>query len=311
MAQAAGSPETTVRAALRARDATRGLADATLEPVRGGLSNYAWKAAHGGRDWCVRLGGPESVALGVDRWSECALLDLAGSAGLAPPLVACEPGCGLLVTHFISGATWRREDARVARNVARIAERLRLLHSLVPSAAIRNIDFAERARGLEIQLRAIGPWTAPSPGDTSGVGALIEAARDREADILRRSASAFDLLALRRPRLAACHNDLHHLNLLDDGERLWLVDWEYGGVGDPLFDLASLACQHGYTAAERVALLDAYGAGNGNTAAMLDAACTVFDYVQWLWYLVWASRNPAMGHECAARATALAGRLAT
>ncbi len=143
----------------------------------------------------------------------------------------------------------------------------------------------------------------------SGVVALIEAARDREAEILRASRVGLRSAGLAASAARACHNDLHHLNLLDDGDRLWLVDWEYGGVGDPLFDLASLACQHGYTAAERVALLDAYGAGDGNTAEMLDAACTAFDYVQWLWYLVWAARNPAAGHECAVRATVLAGRL--
>ncbi len=305
-----GAPETAVRAALRARDATRALADATLEPVRGGLSNFAWKATRGGRNWFVRLGGPESASLGVDRWSECALLDLASSAGLAPPLVACEPASGLLVTQFISGATWRREDAHVARNVARIAERLRMLHGLVPSAAVRTVDFAARARSLEAQLRAIGPSTARSPVECAGVVALIDAARAGEAEILEIASSAFDLLAARRPRLVPCHNDLHHLNLLDDGDRLWVVDWEYGGIGDPLFDLASLACQHEYTATERAALLDAYGSGGGNAVAMLDAACTVFDYVQWLWYLVWAARNPAAGQECAARATVLASRLA-
>jgi thiamine kinase-like enzyme len=306
----AGTPETAVRAALRARDATRALADATLEPVRGGLSNYAWKAGHGGRNWFVRLGGPESATLGVDRWSECALLDLAGSAGLAPPLVACEPASDLLVTQFISGATWRREDAHMARNVARIAERLRVLHGLVPSSAIRTVDFAAQARGLEAQLGAIGPLPASGPGECARVVPLIHAARAREAEILEIASSAADLLSARRPTIVPCHNDLHHLNLLDDGDRLWLVDWEYGGVGDPLFDLASLACQHEYTAAERAALLDAYGAGGGFAVETLDAACTVFDYVQWLWYLVWAARNPAAGHEYAVRATVLAGRLA-
>jgi thiamine kinase-like enzyme len=306
---AEGAPETAVRAAMRARDATRALADATLEPVRGGLSNYAWKAVHGGLDWFVRLGGPESASLGVDRCSECALLALACSARLAPPLLACEPASGLLVTQFIRGATWRREDARIARNIGRIAARLRVLHGLVPPAAVRTVDFGAQSRRLEAQLRAIGPLPASSRGECAGVEALIDSARAGAAEVPEIAALAFELLASRCPPLVPCHNDLHHLNLVDDGDRLWMVDWEYGGVGDPLFDLASLACQHAYTAAERTELLEAYGPGGGITAATLDAACTVFDYVQWLWYLVWAARNPPAGHECVARAAALADRL--
>jgi len=299
-----------VRTALRARDGTRALADAMLEPVRGGLSNHAWKATHGGQSWFLRLGGPESATLGVDRCSECALLELVSSAGLAPPLVACEPANGLLVTRFIPGAPWRREDARDARNIMRIAERLRVLHGLQASGAVCVVDFATRARSLEARLRATGPLPAPRPGASAGLEDLIHVARAREAEITRNARSAFDLLTSRRPMLVPCHNDLHHLNLHDDGDRLWIVDWEYGGVGDPLFDLASLACQHEYGESEQAALLDAYGRGGGLDESSLGAACRGFDYVQWLWYLLWAVRNPAAGHECAARAMVLADRLA-
>lgn len=278
--------------------------------MRGGLSNFAWKAAHGGRSWFVRLGGPQSATLGVDRWSECALLGPVSTAGLAPPLIACDPTNGLLVTRFIPGETWRREDARLARNIERVAERLRMLHGLAVPANVGLVDFAARARSLEAQLRATAPLPDSSSVASAEVAELIRAARAREMEILGNAASAFELLGSRRPALVPCHNDLHHLNLLDDGDRLWIVDWEYGGVGDPLFDLASLACQHEYTVSERRFLLDAYGRGGGMDATMLEAACTAFDCVQWLWYLVWAGRNPAAGHECAARARALAGRLA-
>ena len=309
MTLAAGAPEIAVRAALRARDATRALADAALEPVRGGLSNHAWKAEVDGRSWFVRLGGPESATLGVDRGSECALLAVAGAAGLAPSLLACEPSNGLLVTHFVAGTTWRREDARDARNVARISERLQVLHGLRRCAGIRRVDFAARARSLQEQLRAISPFPASWPGECGGVAVPEECAGAPGPVLARVAATAFGLLASRRATLVPCHNDLHHLNLVDDGDRLWIVDWEYGGIGDPLFDLASLACQHEYTTADRELLLDAYGRGEGIGAAALDAACTVFDYVQWLWYLLWAARNPAASDDCVARARVLAGRL--
>ncbi len=300
-----------MRAALAARTSTRALADAAFEPVRGGLSNHAWKVDSGGRQWFVRLGGPESATLGVDRESECALLAVAGAAGLAPPLVACDPSNGLLVTEFITGGPWSCEDARAARNIERIAERLRVLHRLESSSGIRRVDFEAQARALEAQLAArlaaegpVRDGAARATSTSIVTGAAIRHAVD----------SAFGLLAARRACQVPCHNDLHHLNLLDDGSRLWLVDWEYGGLGDPLFDLASFACQHEFGTRERADLVAAYGAAPGSggqiQAPALDAACTAFDYVQWLWYSLWAARHPDASGEYASRAEALGARLA-
>jgi len=322
--------ESAVRAALAGQAATRALADAVLEPVRGGLSNHGWKAEKGGRHWFVRLGGPESATLGVDRKSERVLLGIAAAAGLAPGVLACDPSNGLLISQFIDGAVWRREDARQARNIERVADRLRVLHGLEAPAAVRIVDFAAQAHRLEAQLRALQePHGSGSAAGNAAAGAN-GLAFDTGARIRHVADAAFDLLAARRPRLVLCHNDLHHLNLLDDGRRLWLVDWEYGGRGDPLLDLASYACQHEFGPAERAALLDAYGAGGGvdSTAidaaaleaagpdttaphmAALDAACTAFDYVQWLWYRLWAARNPESGADYASRARVIAVRLA-
>jgi Ser/Thr protein kinase RdoA (MazF antagonist) len=80
-----------------------------------------------------------------------------------------------------------------------------------------------------------------------------------------------------------CHHDLHHLNLLDDG-RLWLVDWEYGGRGDPLFDVAGFLALHELGPGPTATFLEAYGGLAPADAALLGAARWAFDYVQWLWY---------------------------
>ena len=307
---AADPPEATVRAALAANATTRSLAlaDAALEPVRGGLSNHAWKAEKDGRRWFVRLGGPELVSLGVDRASEQALLGIADASGLAPPLLACDPSNGLLVTQFIAGGPWRREDAREARNIERLAERLRVLHGLAAPAGIRRVDFAAQARSLEAQLRRLGGTRGRDPA-ADDAGRAVEAAIESGAAIRRLADAANGHLSSRRPRRVPCHNDLHHLNLLDDGRRLWLVDWEYGGLGDPVFDLASFACQHEFDATLRAVLLDAYGARNAIEPATFEAACRAFDCVQCLWYLLWAARHPDADGEYASRAGALVRRL--
>ena len=280
-----------MRRLLRADQRTRGLEHAEFEALPGGFSNHAWRARHGGQQYFVRLGRAGADRLGVDRHSEQALVTLAAAAGLAPPILACDPAHGLLVTDYIDGRTWTRDDARDPRNLDRLGERLRLLHGLPVPAGLAPRSFAASAALLEAQLCDSG----------REVAAMHRAGR-----------SALGRLAPRAGLAVPCHDDLHHLNLVDDGERLWLVDWEYGGAGDPAYDLASHACQHDLDSGARRRLTTASGLDCAGAASVddevLDAACIAFDYVQWLWYRVDASRaGDARAHD--GRAAAIAARL--
>ena len=280
-----------MRRLLRADERTRGLEHAEFEALPGGFSNHAWRARHGGQQYFVRLGRAGADRLGVDRHSEQALVTLAAAAGLAPPILACDPAHGLLVTDYIEGRTWTRDDARDPRNLDRLGERLRLLHGLPVPAGLAPRSFAASAALLEAQLCDSG----------REVAAMHRAGR-----------SALGRLAPRAGLAVPCHDDLHHLNLVDDGERLWLVDWEYGGAGDPAYDLASHACQHDLDAEARRRLTTASGLDCAGAASVddevLDAACIAFDYVQWLWYRVEASRaGDARAHDD--RAAAIGARL--
>jgi streptomycin 6-kinase len=130
--------------------------------------------------------------------------------------------------------------------------------------------------------------------------------QDREFRSLADEAEA--ALADRPAVATACHNDLHHLNILDDGGRLWLVDWEYGGIGDPLFDFASLLCQHPVRPCNRERLLSAAGAADHAFVDRLEAACILFDYVQWLWYRLAAAQAPDGAGVYGERAAAIRSR---
>ena len=288
---AAAAAEHAVRRLLRADERTRGLEQAEFEVLPGGFSNHAWRARHGVRQYFVRLGRAGADRLGVDRYSEQALVTLAAAAGLAPSILACDPAHGLLVTDYIDGRTWTRDDARDPRNLSRLGARLRVLHGLAVPTGLAPRSFAASAALLEAQLRDSG----------------------REVAAMRRAGrSALGRLAPRAGIAVPCHDDLHHLNLVDDGERLWLVDWEYGGAGDPAYDLASHACQHDLDVDARRRLITASGLGCAGAASVdddvLDAACTAFDYVQWLWYRVEAARVGAADlHDD--RAAAIAARL--
>jgi thiamine kinase-like enzyme len=88
---------------------------------------------------------------------------------------------------------------------------------------------------------------------------------------------------------------------------LRLVDWEYGGVGDPVFDVAGYLSHHLLDAGQAATLLDAYGAGFD--AARLQDARWAYDYVQWLWYRVAARMTEHVDAGLVTCAVALAERL--
>jgi thiamine kinase-like enzyme len=84
-----------------------------------------------------------------------------------------------------------------------------------------------------------------------------------------------------------CHNDVHHLNLMSDGKQLWLLDWEYAGIGDPFFDLAAVCCYHDYSQSLRNQLLLAYrGELTDADSLRLQRMCWLFDYIKMLWLTV-------------------------
>lgn len=281
-------PEREARAALARHPSTRPLARCPFAIVPGGLSNHAWRVEHAGAGYFVRLGDFAADRLGVDRASECALLASVAAAGFAPPLVLCDPSSRLLVTRFVSGRHWSREDTRSPGNLRRIGETLRRLHALPLASGVRRLDFAAQASNLQTELARLEPVDA---GVRSVAQEAIEALTGRETEV------------------TLCHNDLHHLNVLDDGDRLWLVDWEYGGCGNPAFDLAGLFCLHDATRVQRETVLDAYGRRDLESSPQLEAACRLFDCVQWLWYRLWLATHPGANGTYAARATALRLRL--
>ena len=80
--------------------------------------------------------------------------------------------------------------------------------------------------------------------------------------------------------LVPCHNDLLALNFIDDGERTWIVDWEYAGMGDAYFDLANFTVNNELDADGERALLDGYGGGDPR-ALMLMRFMSDFREAMW------------------------------
>jgi thiamine kinase len=263
-ASIATAAEREVRDALRSDSTTAALGGADLRRIPGGLSNFAWRATtRDGSKYFVRLAAPRTERLGADHVNECGVLALAAELGVAPPVVRCDPSARLLVTRWVDGAPGGDDRMRAWR-VAAVAERLARLHASPVPADVRRVDFETQADELG---RVVGP-------DGRVPVLAVVAAR------------VFARLRDTQHRQVLCHHDLNPLNLVwERTGRLWIVDWEYAGLGDAAIDLASFTSQHGLGARGRAMLLRHYlAAGGVADAARLEPAAWAFDYVQWLWY---------------------------
>lgn len=251
-------------------------ADAVLscEPIKHGLTNQSWLVRTKQDDVVVRISNTAEQALQIDRDSEALVLAAVDEAGIGPQVIRCDPAERVLVTRYL-GDTWTEADAVQEQNIQRLGQLFRRLHRVSPPAGVRRVELNETLEGYfrTLQERGIQP------------ALTSKTLRDRALQVA---------LKLRENSAATlCHNDVHHLNVTDDG-RLRLLDWEYAGVGQRLFDLASVCVYHKYDKLQREQLLGAYTSLTELTTwHRLELACWLFDYVRDLWMAVRESSGPA------------------
>jgi thiamine kinase-like enzyme len=194
--------------------------DLTIEPMAG-LTNRNYCVTAGGERFVLRISGENRGPLGIDRALEWEALAAASSAGIGPEVIWFVLPDGHLVTRYIEGRHWTVEEYRRPENLRRVVETVQRLHAL-PTVKATFSPF----RRVEAYGRYARAFDAPFPPDYSG---MLEKMRQIEQD-QRRDAS---------PWYTFCHNDLFCVNFMDDGA-IRFVDWEFAGMGDLYFDLATL-----------------------------------------------------------------------
>ncbi len=204
----------------------------SLAPLKGGLTNLSYVADDGREKFVVRCGADIPVHH-VFRDRERAASIAAFEAGLSPEVVHAEPG--IMVLRFVDGRTFGEAD--LAAQVGRIVPLLKACHR----------EVGRRVRG---------------PVNAFWVFHVIrDYVRLIDADA-RYLALADELERAQVPMPTVFgHHDLLPGNFMDDGKRLWLIDWEYGAFGTAMFDLANLSSNGAFGAAEDAALLDTYFEG--------------------------------------------------
>jgi thiamine kinase-like enzyme len=223
-----------------------GRRDLEVVPTAEGLSfnNLNYRVTVDGAEYILRVGEPNVRHLGVRRADEREAVFAASRAGICPEVLYFDAD-GNMVTAFVSGRHWEREEFHDETKLRRLAETLRRLHAIqgVPAngSVFRRIEsLLESARAFRLEL--------PANLDAQ-LTLLGQIEAERKAD------------PHSRPGLV--HGDLWFGNFLDDGERLYLLDWEFGGTGDGLYDLATVVLAAAYSDAysdeEQAQLLRFYG----------------------------------------------------
>ena len=209
-------------------------ADVVLERAAGqSLNNELWRVSAGARVWALRIGQPVDT-LGQDRDQEAVATLAAARAGVSPPVAHASNG--VLLLDWVDGRVLSDSDFD-DDGVLRMARLLRASHVPAP----RELPtLADRVEGMLSRAAARG---ARVP---DGLESILRRVRAGETSA---------------PVLT--HHDVWPNNVIDDGDRLWLVDWEFAGAGDGMFDLATVARAANLDTDGEHALLEEYGLPGG------------------------------------------------
>ncbi len=245
------------------------------EAVRlGGLTNRVYRLG----PHILRVPG-EGTEEYIDRAREAVMAGAAAEAGVAPGLIWADPARGLMVTEFVAGATLTPDLFREREGVvARAAVALRRLHGSGAQFPFRFELFAM----IDDYLRLLSGKDVALP--------------EGYHDVVAEAGSVRAALAAHPVAPVACHCDPLCENFLDDGMRVWIVDWEYAGMNDPMWDLGDLSVEGQFGEAQEEALLGTYFGGEARPfdrgrMVIYKAMC---DLLWTLWGLIQlANRNPA------------------
>jgi thiamine kinase-like enzyme len=192
------------------------------EPLGGGITNTNFIVDDQGERFVVRIGDDIPIH-GVMRFNEIAAARAAHAAGISPEIVYSADG--VIIMRFIEGQTFTEQEVREQQNLERIMPLIQACHNEIPK---------------HFQGPALVFW--PFHVCRSYIHTAREG-NSRIIDLLPRFLDINEELekTVGEIKLVFGHNDLLAANFIDDGKRLWLLDWDYAGYNAALFDLANLS----------------------------------------------------------------------
>jgi thiamine kinase-like enzyme len=210
-----------------------------VEELTGGLTNVNLKVSYPGGTVVVRVAQPGSELLAINREAEHLNSRAAAQAGVGAPVLEYIADPGLLVVGFIGGRSFTNDDLVNGGHLARVAAACRQLHS--GPRFVNDFNMFDIQRGyLDIVTRE--GFRLPE----RYLELMPEVARIEKAFLTRPVATV------------PCNNDLLAGNFIDDGRKLWLIDYEYSGNNDPCFELGNIWSEANLTLDQLEELMEAY-----------------------------------------------------
>ena len=208
-------------------------------PLVGGITNVNYRVLDQGENFVVRVGDDIPVHQ-VMRFNELAASRAAHLAGVSPEVVHAEPG--ILVLRYVEARTCSEADVADRATLERILPVLLRCHQDIPKHLRGPVLAFWVFHALRDYAATLTEGGSGHAGELPGLLAMAEE--------LESAVGPIDLVF--------GHNDLLPANILDDGARIWLIDWDYAGFNSPLFDLGGLASNSGLSPATEEWLLEAY-----------------------------------------------------
>jgi len=262
-----------IREAVRTIPALEGFCG-SLERL-GGLTNRVFCAG----SVCLRIPGKGTEEY-INRVNEAVAAREAARAGVSPEVLHFDTGTGVMATRFLDNAVTMSPEAFKTRRgaPARAGAVFRKLHDSGAQFPFRFELFAM----IDDYLRVLSTKDVVLP--------------DGYHDVVREAEFVREALSSRPLPLAPCHCDPLCENFLDTGERMWIVDWEYSGMNDPMWDLGDLSVEAQFDPDQDEEMIRAYFGGAPTPAergriVIYKAMC---DLLWTLWGLIQlANGNPA------------------
>lgn len=245
----------------------------------GGLTNLVYLVAARGQQVVVRIPG-EGTESYIDRSVEVHNASAAERAGVAPAVLWADASSGAMVTQAVQNIqTMTPEKFKsLAGSPARAGAALAKLHQ---SGEVFRFRF-ELFSMIEDYLRILSTKDVALP--------------EGYHDVVAAAGPVGEALNVHPVPLTACHCDPLCENFLDDGQKMWIVDWEYSGMNDPHWDLGDVSVEAEMDEAQETELLSGYfgrppTASEKGRVVIYKAMC---DLLWTLWGLIQlAENNPA------------------
>jgi thiamine kinase-like enzyme len=237
--------------------------------LSGGLTNRNLAIESNGNKYVARISSNSSDLLNINREDEYKNSIIASDAGIGATVYDFLPGQGLLLIGYINGKTFGAED--IANNLPRVATAVRTLHGAKPFVSEFNM-FTLQKRYLDIVQSNNFIYPAKYLDYEGHIADLKKALSVLPAEIV------------------PCNNDLLPGNFIDDGEKIWLIDYEYSGNNDACFELGNIWAEAFLEYDALVELIDSYyGAHRPEKIARAWLQSLMAKYGWTLWAAIQAS----------------------